>query len=850
MGIFDFLFKNKTEDVTELRQKYESFRSLLNLNNEALERMAELEGMLFSDEPVTQEQIRAKWLEIHEQVSKMVQALNTLSDSKYIALKDCLAKLHSQMESEFVTVKGTPFSKLCLPLQEIGREHADVVGGKVATLGEVANRVGLPVPDGFGISAFAYRAFVEGTGLQDSLQKVWEETDFSDIASILEASKKMQSLVLKTPLPQEVQEAIRLETHDLYRRTKGKARVSVRSSATLEDSRTSFAGQYSTCLGARLGKVVEHYREVVASKFSPRALFYMHTHNYNEKDIAMAVGCFVMIDARCAGVAYSVDPLDEKMERMMVSATWGLGKPVVDGTTSPDVYYVDRKPGRNKVEAHVAYKTKMLVLGKEEGIEEVWCDESVRGARVLEDEKVLELASHLRALEAHFRFPVDCEWAMDKDGKIFILQARPLRLAPRKVASESAIVSGMKVLLKGGSCVVPGVASGVVFRARKDEDLARFPDGGVLVAHESSPWLVKVMTKANAMVTEVGSPFGHMSSLAREYRVVSLTNVGDTSVLKDGMEVTVDASNGVIYEGRIEGLVVHRGIITAHDYKALGLLERVLQRISRLNLLDPARSSFRAKNCQTYHDVVRFCHEMAICEMFSINDYDNIRNKGIAYKLDAPLPLRIYVIDIGEGLRRPKEGKTIKPDDILSVPMRALWEGMTTEGVTWAGARPIDLKGFVSVFANTMYDPAKWERGLGETSYAIVDKYYVNFGSRLGYHFTTIDAVCGDSQEENYILFRFKGGAADLERRTRRTRFVSDVLNYYKFSVDQKEDLLNAWTKRLSCEETKELLRVVGRLIGCARQLDVVMDTDATLEQSIDAFISGNYRFFEFKSSA
>jgi len=432
MGIFDFFFKNKGEDVTELRQKYQSFRSLLNLNNEVLEKMAELEGMLFSDEPVTQQNIRDKWLQIHDDVSKMVQALNTLSDSKYSVLKDVLVKLSHQVESEFVTVKGTPLSKLCLPLQEIGREHADVVGGKVATLGEIANRVGLLVPDGFGISAFAYRAFVEGTGLQDSLQKVWENTDFSDIAGILEASKKMQSLVLQTPLPQEVQEAIRLETHDLYRRTKGKVRVSVRSSATLEDSRTSFAGQYSTCLGARLGKVTEHYREVVASKFSPRALFYMHTHKFNEKDIAMAVGCFVMIDAKCAGVAYSVDPLDEKMERMMISATWGLGKPVVDGTATPDVYYVDRKPGRSKVEAHVAHKTKMLILAKDEGVEEVVCEKGMRDARVLEDEKVLELASYLRTLEAHFRFPVDCEWAMDKDGNLFILQARPLRLAPKK----------------------------------------------------------------------------------------------------------------------------------------------------------------------------------------------------------------------------------------------------------------------------------------------------------------------------------------------------------------------------------------------------------------------------------
>ena len=148
--------------------------------------------------------------------------------------------------------------------------------------------------------------------------------------------------------------------------------------------------------------------------------------------------------------------------------------------------------------------------------------------------------------------------------------------------------------------------------------------------------------------------------------------------------------------------------------------------------------------------------------------------------------------------------------------------------------------------ANTMYDSSKGERELGDNSYAIISSNYLNFGSRLGYHFTTLDSVCGKTLNDNYILFRFKGGAADIERRARRARFVGNILAHYRFSIEQKEDLLNAWVKKLPQNSTEDLLTMVGRLIGCARQLDVVMDAEATLERCETAFINGEYEFFDF----
>jgi pyruvate,water dikinase len=181
--------------------------------------------------------------------------------------------------------------------------------------------------------------------------------------------------------------------------------------------------------------------------------------------------------------------------------------------------------------------------------------------------------------------------------------------------------------------------------------------------------------------------------------------------------------------------------------------------------------------------------------------------------------------------------------------MRALWRGMTTPGVRWSGARPIDMRGFLSVFANTMVDSARAERGLGDNSYAMVGANFVNFGSRLGYHFTTLESVCADGVHENYLIFRFKGGAADIQRRERRVRFIQEVLARHDFEVDRRQDLLNAWVKKLPREDIEAKLEMLGRLMGCARQLDVIMHAETSVQQCIDAFMRGDYAFFDFEDA-
>ncbi len=816
--------------------------------------ITELESVLVGSKELSLDEIKSLTADLKINVEIMVRDLNVLADGHYRELPPKIEKIAAGIDEEFRQVHGVPITRLCIPLEDIGRELADAVGGKASNLGEVRNRIGLPVPHGFAVTSFAYRSFVEGSRIQKKLEELWDQIDLEDRQGLARISDEMMRIVREAPVPQNVEEEIRLAAHDLYRKARGKARVSVRSSAIGEDGRLTFAGLYTTFLNIPLEQILRRYREIVASKFNRRALFYMKSHGFRGSDIAMSVGCFLMVDAVAAGVAYSMDPTDAARNKMLISAVWGFGKPVVDGSVTPDTYVVSRLPAKGILEIRPAKKEKRLVMAPDEDLIEEPVPAEIQDRPCLSEEQIMKLVEYLRALETHYRSPQDVEWALDRSGRLYILQTRSLRIGDVNMESKlsSSEIAKHRIVLEGGQTAAPGVGCGPVVHVESDNDLRVFPQGGVLVARQNSPKFVEVMTRAAAILTNVGSPTGHMASLSREYHVPTIVDAGKATDLPDGLEVTVDATHLKVFEGRVEAIIAeeYQSPERRPDLPSFALIERIVGRVARLNLTDPSKNSFRAKNCRTYHDIARFCHEMAIWEMFSLNDYRNLSEKGLAYRLESEIPLGIYIIDLGGGLESASPGGTVKPEQIRSIPMRALYKGMSTPGIRWGGARPIDLKGFLSVMANTMYDSSKGERELGDNSYAIISANYLNFGSRLGYHFTTLDSVCGQNLNDNYILFRFKGGAADIERRARRARFVGDILAHYHFSIEQKEDLLNAWVKKLPEDSTKDLLAMVGRLIGCARQLDVVMDAEATLERCETAFINGEYEFFNFRSES
>ncbi len=227
--------------------------------------------------------------------------------------------------------------------------------------------------------------------------------------------------------------------------------------------------------------------------------------------------------------------------------------------------------------------------------------------------------------------------------------------------------------------------------------------------------------------------------------------------------------------------------------------------------------------------------------MFQIGDAASQR-QGFAVKLDAYIPLDLYVIDLGGGIAPHKAGsRKIKVEDISSAPFNAVLKGMTHEAFQGPQVRPINLDGFFSVMREQMTAPPPTAERFGERSFAIVSDSYVNFSSRVGYHYSVLDSYCGDNVDMNYISFSFKGGAADYLRRNRRVRAISLVLEELDFVVSVQGDLVTGRIQKYGCSLILEKLDLLGRLLLYTRQMDMLMKGEESVEAVAKAFLSGNY---------
>ena len=456
-------------------------------------------------------------------------------------------------------------------------------------LGRLAADLALPVPEGFVITAAAFARFMAHAGIVERVRERLATVRIDALEQIEQASAEIRALIAASELPPELGQEIRDAVARLASGAAGTG-LAVRSSAVWEDGDFSFAGQYSSCLNVHAAEVEQRYKEVVGSLFTPRAIFYYRTKGFAEEEMAMAVGVMRMVEARAGGVLYTRDPLDPVREIMVINGVWGLGTTVVDGAAHADTITVDRVSGEI-VERRIAQKVSREVIDAAGGVHSEPVGEGERGASCLTDAQAAELARHGAALEKHFGSPQDIEWALDGEGRLWILQSRPLHLlaAPAPAAMPRR-VAGRRILIDKGIVACKGVGAGPVAIVRSDEDAASFPAGAVLVARTTSTGLAAVLPRAAALVTDVGSAAGHLASLAREYRIPALLDTGiATTVLVAGMEVTVDAFHGNVYEGRVEELLQHaakrREVLEGAPL--LLALGRALEHVTPLNLVNP-----------------------------------------------------------------------------------------------------------------------------------------------------------------------------------------------------------------------------------------------------------------------
>ena len=838
-----FLRKSSEEKVQNntaqesLKARYKAFQTLLSTNNQVLELMADLEEKLSGEYLFDTHYIKTNAQLIGYQMVKIIDSLNVLSDNKYSQFTQIHAGINREIEKILEYKVEVPVSDLTIPLENLTGETVGIAGGKIAHLGDVKSNLNLPTPDGFAISAYAFIKFMDHEGLLEKISKKMSTLSIDNLEELNKVSKEIQDIIVQTPVPPDLQESVLSAYAKLCKKHGGKPMVSVRSSAIREDSEFSFAGQYATFLNVPGDLIIQKYKEVVASLFTPRAIFYSKTKGFSEGEMVMAVGVLNMVDAVAGGVMYSRDPNDPSTDHILINAVHGLGVTVVDGTVTPDTYTVSRHPEGTIVDRIVSDQGKMLINAETGELREVPVPDDRKGKQCLPDEQIRILAKYALELEHYYGCPQDIEWAAGSDGKMYILQSRPLRILV-SATSGAALPTRFEnytIILDKGVIACKGVGFGKAFILQDDEDLNNFPEGAVLIAKHTSPKFVTVMNKASAIITDVGSATGHMASLSREYQIPTILDTEvSTSVLQNGQEITVDAINCNIYEGKVPELIEYaqnkkEPFKETHLFKTL---EKVLKWVVPLSLTDPNSETFKPEYCKTYHDITRFAHEAAMEEMFGIGEEHDVEDTH-TIDLSAGIPVDVHMVDIEGGVKEKVKKATV--EDVFSIPLLALLKGM--KSMRWPGPPPVDAKGFFGMLAHSASVPENQLQETGKKSFAVVSKHYVNFSIRLGYHFSMIEAYAGENINDNYIKFFFKGGGAAIDRRLRRVRLIKEILKAMDFRVNIKEDVMNAVLTKYKQATIEDKLVVMGKLTAYTKQLDMAMFNDAVTDMYVDQFI-------------
>ncbi|RLE66682.1 MAG: phosphoenolpyruvate synthase [Thermoprotei archaeon] len=459
--------------------------------------------------------------------------------------------------------------KLILWFEELTKDDIPLVGGKNANLGEML-KAGIPVPPGFAVTAYAYKRFIEETGIKDEIYRILKEEVPSTAAKpedYMEASRRIRELIEKTPMPKDIEEAIKKSYRELSKRVgKTEEYVAVRSSATAEDlPGASFAGQQETYLNVKgEDDVVEKVQKCWSSLFTPRAIFYREQKGFEHEKVLISVAVQKMVNAKAAGVMFTIHPATGEKDKILIEANWGLGEAVVSGAVTPDEWVVDKNTfeviEERTVEKTVEY-IRDPVTGKTIHAE---VPPERRKVPCLTKEEVKRLAELAVLIEKHYGMPMDIEFAVDKDlpfpQNVYIVQARPETVWSLKEAkpeeAKAVSITEAKIVTKG-LAASPGIAYGTAKVCLTLEDAKKLmKEGDILVTKMTDPDWVPYMKIASAIVTDEGGMTAHAAIVSRELGIPAIVGTRDaTQKMVTGKDYTVDAKSGVVYEGKVEELL-------------------------------------------------------------------------------------------------------------------------------------------------------------------------------------------------------------------------------------------------------------------------------------------------------
>ncbi|MBF0463668.1 MAG: hypothetical protein HQK88_01205 [Nitrospirae bacterium] len=835
-----FSRKEPTSDMKlSLRVVYNRFRQMLNSNNHALEIMSDMGNKLGGNYIFDINYIKKSYSEFSDTVFQSIYNLNALSQNKYLYLHRVFERINTQVNRILQDKAPVDLRETVLFYRNITWEMSDAVGGKNAALAELGNYLNLNIPDGFAITTGAFREFMEYNHLEEKIESL--KAEYTSVSNGLDDAffEKAQQLVKSGRLPAHME--AELDTA-LTRLSGGSGKVTfvaIRSSADMEDSELSFAGAFNTVLNvpAEIASLAEAYKTVIASLYSKEVLAYQK-HHAPQSDMmaAMSVGCMKMVEPHVSGVVYSSDPDNIEKDIVIISANRGLCTTVTDGIVDADVYIVEKNEPYKILERKIGKKNVMAVCDKGGGIKNVPVSGVDSQRPCLSEDRIKAIVRHAVIIENYFKKPQDIEWSVSSSGELVFLQSRPLKISESQLKRHEDIYTTLKkyniIFENQGIISCRGIGAGKVFVLRRMEDLRDFKSGSVLVAKHDSSQFIKIMPKAAAIITDVGTPTSHMANIAREFHVPTIVNTGTaTSVLQNGQEITVDAEDNKVYDGTIKELIRYNITedINFAEEREFKILKKILRYMTPLNLTDPLSGGFTSEGCQTCHDILRFIHEKGVEELTNAGRYKEILHDNGAVKLDIPIPMEICIVDIGGGLNGVN-GKA-QPEHITSIPFRAIAEGMMCPSVWHSSADSIA----VPVAARRYGRGALCRSG---DNVAVVSQEYVNLTLKFGHNFTMIDSYCSENIKESHVYFRFVGGT---QKKSQLGDLIATVLRELDMRVDIKGSVIIARTDNISRPEMELLLNSLGRLTAYIQQFDTLVCDDQLVRHYSTSFLHGRY---------
>ncbi|WP_084031829.1 PEP/pyruvate-binding domain-containing protein [Desulfonatronum lacustre] len=690
------------ENLPGLRQAWDR---LANADTEFLSRVAVCELASRDASPPTMTTLRVQSTRMCVSIFAMLRSVREMSTRDVSDIEGPFRILAQTIHIATAPPGPSEDPELVVPLALVNADNALTVGYKAALLGNVrrlrprSSLSGWRVPDGFVITAEAYRLFMAHQGLADELNRLLQIHESATLVDQLRLSSELQQRIITAPLPDRLQTAVRAAYRELESAAGHRGvRVVLRPSCVGEaPPERSFTGQHRIEVNVGEDLLLMAYKEVLASQYGPAAMSHRRIRGLRVEDQPMAVVCSAMVDTMAAGQVVTRHSASSASTLVHVLAVPGLAKAVFEGYVQPDEWEVSRESSRIIARRIVDKPQKFTAFLAEEGVSLLANPPSMRDQPALEDERIVDVARLGMELEAHCGGPLCMEWALSKDGDFFIQQLRHVRHAsssgapgpsslPRPSPAPSA--NEEPLLAQGTESACPGLGAGRVFVARTNNDLLHVPEGSVLVVARPLRRWSGVVPYVAAVVVETGGEFSHLASIAREFQIPVLCGVHNaTTLLQSGQDVVVDATNRNVLAPPSPQVALPRGSSslnhsTPHPAQsatpAHATLATILSQAAPLSRVNPLAPRIMPENVRSLRDAAQASRLLACRQILKLS-----HAPGLLHHLAVPHPLNWWVLDLDDPRLEKQVGRPSSLETqasafhpVLHPVLNAVWTGI------------------------------------------------------------------------------------------------------------------------------------------------------------------------------